>query len=367
MAFSFDATHQTNAPQNGSLLPQKIRELSLKHLGKEIILLGQHPAYFEALQKLEQFAPSDEPVLITGKSGVGKELFARALFLLSRRNNAPYVCVNCGRFDDENLMVSELFGHTKGSFTGAVQDRQGVFESANNGMILLDEIGELSLRAQKMLLRVINQKEIMPLGSTKTKQVDIRVISATHRDLAGMAETGQFREDLFYRLNCLHLHIPALRERGEDVVLLLEYYLGQLNAANDVEKHFSNEALDFLKNYSYPGNIRELKNIVENGFRVSQSHTIQLVDIKEKLQNRRKGDLLLANYYSRIVDKGESFREVIHAPFLDHDLNREQVKAIIKRGLQMTGSYKGLLKLFNIHPGGYKKFMNFLQHHRLKP
>jgi len=305
--------------------------------------------------------------LITGESGVGKELFAGALYLLSRRNGGQYVPVNCGQFSDENLMVSELFGHVKGSFTGAMNDRRGVFETANGGVIFLDEIGELSLNTQKMLLRVIEQKEIMPVGSSKTKPVDIRVISATHRGLASMVESNQFREDLFYRLNCLHLHIPALRERGDDVVLLLEYYLSQLNATNDVEKHFSNAALDFLKNYSYPGNIRELKNIVETGFRVSHDDTIQLVDIKGKVQNRRQDDLLLADYYSRMIDKGESFWEVIHAPFLNHDLNRCQVKAIIQRGLKETGNYKGLMKFFNVSPNDHRKFLNFLYHNNLKP
>jgi len=367
MAFSCEATRTTEASKNGAILSHQIRGLALKHLGKEIVLLGRHPAYLEALQKLEQFAPSAAPVLITGESGVGKELFASALYLLSKSNGEPYMPVNCGQFSDENLMVSELFGHAKGSFTGAINDRRGVFETANGGVIFLDEIGELSLNTQKMLLRVIEQKEIMPVGSAKTKQVDIRVISATHRDLPHLAETGRFREDLLYRLNCLHLHIPALRERGDDCVLLLEYYLNQLNAANGVAKQFSNETLDFLKSYSYPGNIRELKNIVEYGFRISHDDTIQLVDIKGKAQNRRQDDLLLAGYYSRMIDKGENFWEVIHAPFLNHELNRCQVKAIIQRGLQEAGSYKGLLKLFSIPEKDFKKLLNFLQHNNLRP
>jgi len=328
MAFSFEATRTTNVSKNGAILPQKIKELSLKHLGKEIALLGHHPAYLEALQKLEQFAPSEAPVLITGETGVGKELFAGVLYLLSQRKDAAYVPVNCGQFNDEHLMVSELFGHTKGSFTGATHDRQGVFESASGGTVFLDEIGELSNCAQKMLLRVIDQKEIMPLGSTKIRRVDIRVISATHRHLESMAEAGKFREDLFYRLSCLHLHIPALRERGDDRVLLLTYYLDQLNEAHGMQKQFSS-----------------------------------------KLQHRRKSDLLpldIAGYYSRMVDKGESFWQVIHEPFLNRDLNRHQVKAILQQGLKETDSYKGLVKLFNIAEADYKNFFNFLQQHNLK-
>jgi DNA-binding NtrC family response regulator len=371
MALLFEKPFDAAAAQvDGAVLSQRIRELSAQRWEKEIIILGNHPAFLEALRKLEQFAPSDEPVLITGETGVGKELFARALYLLSRRNGAPYVCVNCGQFGDENLTVSELFGHTKGSFTGAVNDHRGMFETANGGVIVLDEIGELSLRAQKMLLRVIDQKEIMPVGATKTKPVDIRVISTTHRDLAGRVEAGRFREDLFYRLNCLHLHVPTLRERGDDCILLLEHYLDKLNQARGVEKQFSKEALDSLKGYYYSGNIRELKSIVETGFRVSRDNIIQLEDIIEKLQNKRKSDLLpidISNYYSRMVDKGESFWEVVREPFLNHDLNRDQVKTLIQKGLKETGSYKKLSKIFNILENDFKRFLNFLEHNDLKP
>lgn len=351
-------------------LTTKIQELSRQYWTKDTILLGHHSAFLKVLLKLEQFALSLAPVLITGESGVGKELFASALYLLSERSNATYVPVNCGQFSDEHLMVSELFGHAKGSFTGATHDRQGVFESANGGTIFLDEIGELSMCAQKMLLRVIDQQEIMPLGSTKIRQVNVRVISATHRDLTSMVEAGKFREDLFYRLSCLHLHIPALRERGDDRVLLLTHYLDQLNTTHGVQKQFSSEALDFLKTYSFSGNIRELKNVVETGFRVSCGDRIQLDDITEKLQHRRKTDVLpldLSGFYNRLVDKGESFWKVIHEPFLNRDLNRQQVQAILQRGLKETGSYKSLMKLFNIAEAEYKKFLNFLQQHNLKP
>jgi len=357
-------------PTNGHLFIAKIKGLSLQRWGKETALLGSHPTFLKALQKLEQYALSDAPVLITGESGVGKELFAGALYLLSQRHGAAYVPVNCGQFSDENLMVSELFGHTKGSFTGAAHDRQGVFEAANGGTIFLDEIGELSLNAQKMLLRVIDQKEIMPLGSTKIKLIDIRVISATHRNLADMVDSGKFREDLLHRLNCLHIHVPALRERGDDYVLLLDHYLSELNAGYGIQKRFSNAAMDFLKTYVFHGNIRELKNIVESGFRDSEGHTIELADITEKLQNRRRNDLLLediSEYYNRLADKGESFWEVIHQPFLQHDLSRGQIKAVIQRGLKEAGSYKGLLKVFNIAEKDFKKFLNFLQHNELKP
>jgi transcriptional regulator with PAS, ATPase and Fis domain len=336
MAKPFETTQRAFASaaskENHFFLTQRIKELSKRCWGKEIVLLGNHPTFLEALRRLEKFAQSDEPVLITGESGVGKELIVKSLYLLSRRNGASYVCVNCGQFSDEHLMVSELFGHTKGSFTGAIDDHRGVFEMANGGLIFLDEVGELTQTAQKMLLRVIDQKEIRPLGSTKNKQVDIRIVSATHRNLDNMIESGNFREDLFYRLNCLHLHIPALRERGDDCVLLLEYYLNELNVKYGVKKQFSKEVTEFLRQYTFHGNVRELKNIVETGFRVSDDNIIRMDDITTKLQNRRKNDFLpfdISDYYNRMLDKQESFWDVIRTPFLNRELNRRQVKAII--------------------------------------
>jgi transcriptional regulator with GAF, ATPase, and Fis domain len=276
--------------------------------------------------------------------------------------------VNCGQFSDENLMASELFGHVKGSFTGAIHDHRGVFESANGGVILLDEVGELSLAAQKMLLRVIDYQEVRPVGAPEIKHVDIRVISATNRDLPALIETGKFREDLYYRLSCLHLHVPALRERGQDRLLLLDCFLRQLNHKYNVTKRFSAKALAFIGHYSFPGNVRELKNIVETGFYVSQDHIIHLEDITEKVQQLRKGDLLsheLVEYYSRMIDQGECFLKVVREPFLNRELNRSQVKAIVRKGLETFGNYKKLARAFNVQD--YKSFLNFLYAHGLKP
>jgi DNA-binding NtrC family response regulator len=365
-----DAVLTSGTRAEGVTLLQKIRELSTQHWGKGIAFVGNHPQFCQALQKLEQFAQSDEPVLITGESGVGKELFARSLFVLSRRKDAPYVSINCGQFSDEHLMVSELFGHVKGSFTGALGAHPGVFETADKGTILLDEAGELSMGAQKMLLRVIEQKEIKPLGATEIKTVDIRVVSATHRNLQSLVDSGVFREDLFYRLNCLPVHIPSLRERGDDRLLLLEHFLARLNEAHGVGKQFSHEALEFLRQYSYPGNIRELRNIVETGFRMSRGEIIQLDDVITHLQNRRKSEGLffdMSDHYLRMKEGHESFWEVIRKPFLRRDLNRVQVQAIIRRGLQEAGSYKEVLKVFNVPAEEHKAFLNFLQTHELRP
>jgi transcriptional regulator with GAF, ATPase, and Fis domain len=354
---------------NSNSIPEKIKALSRERWGQKIDLVGCTPSFLEALQKLEQFAQSGQPLLISGESGVGKELFARSLHLLSNQNGRPFIPINCSQFNNEHLLVSELFGHTKGSFTGAVGEHRGVFETADHGYIFLDEVGELSPATQKMLLRVIDQKEIRPVGSLKSKYIDIRVISATNSDLENLIETRQFREDLFYRLSCLQLHIPPLRQRREDIVLLLYYYLNKLNERYGIEKQFSGEVIENLKQYSFPGNVRELINIVETGFRVCRKRTIKFEDIKNKLRKRKPNSHLspgISAYYQRMADKGESFWEVVRPAFLNRDLNRSEVQSIIQEGFKEAGCYKRLLKIFNIPERDYKKFLNFLQTHQLK-
>lgn len=355
------------------ILRDQIKRRSLKEWGQEIIIIGDDPRFLDTLSTLQQFVFSEQPVQITGESGVGKEIFARSIYLMGKRYEKPYVSVNCAQFQDEYLLISELFGHKKGSFTGAISDKKGVFETANGGVIMLDEIGELSLTAQKMLLRVIEYGEIRSLGAERTIKVDTQILSATHQSLEKMIIHGDFREDLYYRLNVLPLHIPPLRERGKDYLLLVDYFLNKLNKERGVEKHFSAEALDFFGNYSFPGNVRELKNIVETGFWLSSSSTIELKDITTKLRrmrSRRKSDIYspeVSEYYKSMVEDGKDFWEVIRKPFLDRDLNRKQVTSIIREGMKKAGSYKELLPLFNIKEKDYKKFLNFLNQHRLKP
>lgn len=345
--------------------------LSVQRWGEEnkIALLGNYPEFLQTLHKLEKFARCENSVLITGESGTGKELFARSLYLLSRLNNKPFLSENCSRFHHESLMVSELFGHKKGSFTGAIADHNGIFEAAAGGVVFLDEVGELSPAAQKMLLRVIESGEIKPLGSQVVKKVDVRIVSATNRDLKAMVEQGAFRQDLFYRLDCLSLFIPPLRERGEDWQLLLDFYLKRLNRKHGSKKRFSSAAIKLLQLYAWPGNIRELKNIVETGFWSSENEVIDAKDFASKLQKpttTARHFFDVEPYYRRMVKDGQSFWEVIYQPFLARELNRSQVKAILQFSLsQSNGGYKGLLNLFNMPPGDYKKFVNFLRNHGL--
>ncbi|MGD8841928.1 MAG: sigma-54 dependent transcriptional regulator [Gammaproteobacteria bacterium] len=229
-------------------------------------VFGDSPKLLEAMEIAERAAPSDLPVLIEGASGTGKELMAKVVHANGRRADKPFVSVNCGAIPD-SLLESELFGHRKGAFTGASSDRKGKFESADGGTIFLDEVGELPLQGQVKLLRVLQSNEIQRVGSDHPIVVDTRIVAATNRDLLEMAHQGQFREDLYYRLGVIHVQVPALRERTDEIPLLIDYFVGE--AADSLGRkpvRLSPRLRTFLLGYPYPGNIRELRNIV---FRIS--------------------------------------------------------------------------------------------------
>ena len=231
------------------------------------------------LETAIKVAHSEATVLITGESGTGKEVLARLIHMNSRRGNKPMVTVNCAAIP-ESLIESELFGHVKGAFTGAIADRKGRFQAASAGTLFLDEIAELKPDMQAKLLRVIQEREVEPVGSEKRQKVDIRIVAATNKDLAHLVQKGMFREDLFYRLSVIPLHIPPLRERREDIEQLLSHFLKQFHAPLDV--HFSPGALAEMKTYDWPGNIRELQNMVERCVILRQDITIRTSDLKLK-------------------------------------------------------------------------------------
>ena len=224
-----------------SAFGEKVRALSRETWGeaRQIHLIGRSAGLLKAQEKLTRFARIDRPMLLMGESGVGKELFACALYLLSARFGKPFLRVNCAQYQNEELLVSELFGHRKGSFTGAHAERRGLFEEAHGGMVFLDEVGELSPRAQAMLLRVLSEGEIKPLGESRFRQVDVHIVAATNRSLKQMVIEKSFREDLFYRLRYLHLPIPPLREREEDWRLIITFFLNRLNQRYHDTKQFS--------------------------------------------------------------------------------------------------------------------------------
>lgn len=359
-------------------LAADIRQRSIARWGKEreTILVGRHPTLQNALTKLVRYARSESPVLITGETGTGKELFARALHLASRRRSKEFLCVNCARYAGEQPIVSELFGHRRGSFTGAVADQRGVFEDADAGIVFLDEIAELPPKAQAMLLRTLSEGEIVAVGSTRPKRVNVRVIAATGRDLDQMVADGRFREDLYYRLCYLRLHVPPLRERGEDWELIASHYLVRLCEESQEQKRLSSDVIRTLSSYPWPGNVRQVRSCVETGFYMSDGPLITLQDVGDVLEGsarvqqlRRIPFLGSTEYFlRRMVDEGQSFWDVIHQPFIERDLNRNQVRQLIAEGLKRSGgSYKRLINLLGIAQDDYLKFMDFLRHQRLKP
>ena len=230
---------------------------------KDMGIIGASPSMQTLFKRIRKVAPTMSTVLIQGESGTGKELVARALHENSPRAQAPMISVNCAAIP-ETLIESELFGHEKGAFTGAVAGRTGLVEAANGGTLFLDEIGELPLEAQARLLRVLQESEIRRVGSVQSQKVDVRLVAATHRDLKALAHQGLFREDLYYRLNVIELRLPPLRERGEDVMLIAKALLARIGTGmNTPNLHFSQEAAEAIRRYRWPGNVRELENAIE--------------------------------------------------------------------------------------------------------
>jgi two-component system response regulator GlrR len=238
----------------------------------------------DLLAKAQRVAAGDASVLIQGESGSGKELLARAIHRASPRANEPFIAINCGAIP-ETLLESELFGHTKGSFTGAIADQRGLFVAADKGTLFLDEIGDMPLPLQVKLLRVIETREVRPIGATRSIPFDVRIISATHRDLAREKEAGTFREDLYYRLNVVSLKLPSLDERPEDIPLLAEHFLAKLAPRYGREKaSFSPEALELLVKAKWPGNVRQLYNVVEQSIALCPTPIIPQAFVEQAIQ-----------------------------------------------------------------------------------
>jgi two-component system response regulator AtoC len=237
---------------------------------------------FDVIRKVSQYKST---VLITGESGTGKELVARALHYNSDRSQSPFIAVNCGAIP-ENLLESELFGHAKGAFTDAIRTKKGLFEEADSGTLFLDEIGELPGQLQVKLLRVLQDGEIRRIGESKPIQIDVRIVAATVKDLSKEVNEGRFREDLFYRLNVLPIHIPPLRERKEDIPLLIQHFIGKYNQAmNKDVADVDHIAMDTLMNYKWYGNVRELENTIERAIVLSEKNNIELENLPVEIQN----------------------------------------------------------------------------------
>ena len=290
----------------------------------------------------------------------------------SRRHKAPMVTVNCAAVA-ETLLETELFGHVRGSFTGAYRDRAGVFEAADNGTVLLDEVGEMSPRMQGMLLRFLETGEVQRVGSDDPRRrVNVRVIAATHRSLRDGVEAKTFREDLYYRLNILQIRVPPLREHAEDVPELVDYWLEHFRAAYQTPPlKLAPEVIQALTEYQWPGNVRELRNVLERFVSRGFEREVVVADLPPEIivgtmarpavAPRAAGPRTADVLFDRMVKDGESFWSVAYHPFMSRDLTRDDLRALIKRGLTHTfGSYRLLVQTFNLPADDYKKFLAFL-------
>ena len=263
-------------------------KIDIQRLQKQSGIIGTSEKIVEVLGMIAQVAPVDISVLITGESGTGKEVMARAIYKHSKRSNNPMVIVNCGAIP-EGIIESELFGHKKGSFTGASEDRKGYFEQANKGTIFLDEIGEAPLGTQVKLLRVLETGEYMRVGESKVRYTDVRVLAATNKNLTELVKKNQFRQDLYYRLKTVMIHVPSLRDRVEDINPLVERFALEFTRSNEIlYRGFMPDAVRVMKQYEWPGNIRELKNFVEKIMVLEKGERITV-----DMVNRELNDVLL--------------------------------------------------------------------------
>jgi anaerobic nitric oxide reductase transcription regulator len=353
------------------------------------LLLGESPALVELRRDIQAAARTEAKVLILGETGVGKEVVAQLIHAHSPRVTRPFVAVNCSGIP-ETLLESELFGHVRGSFTGAYRDKPGLVRQADHGTLFLDELGEMSLRMQAVLLRFAETGEIQPIGSDSvTGRTDVRLITATNRDLRKQIESAQFREDLYYRLNVIQIAVPPLRQRADDVLLLLRYYLERASEAHRLPvPELTADAERVLLDYPWPGNIRELKNMTERLVVRASTTPITPDDLPRETRSEaptmvamsaaqpaepdqfavRPGSVRQAVRGTETADKlwqrlmaGEDFWTVVHQPFKAHELTRDDLAALIDKGLQHTrGSYRALLTTFGLPTSDYKRFHAFL-------
>ena len=344
-------------------------------------LVGTSAAIRAVESDIDCAARSDAKVLITGETGVGKEVVSRMVHARSARSSGPLLTVNCAGLPD-SLLESELFGHGRGSFTGAYRDKQGLLEMAANGTVFLDEVGEMSARMQVVLLRFLETGEIQRLGSDRPHaHVNVRLITATNRDLLSQVAAGAFREDLYFRLNVIRICIPPLRERLEDIPSIFDYYLHAYCRQHEVHvPEVSPSALEALTAHRWPGNIRELKNVVERVVLRSDGRVLRAADLPADVlgsaaprvagsahaaSGQPVGRTSIADHLvSQMIDKGESFWVTVYPLFMSRDLTREDVRNVVRIGLEKTsGNYRLLTRQFGMADEDYKRFLGFLRKH----
>jgi DNA-binding NtrC family response regulator len=414
----------------------------MRHTGP-VQLIGTSPAISELKAEVERVSRSDAKVLITGESGSGKEVVARAINDSSTRAKL-FVPVNCAGIP-ETLLESELFGHVKGSFTGAYRDKPGKLEMADHGTIFLDEIGEMTLRMQGLLLRYLETGEIQKVGAERTvRATDVRVMAATNRNLRELIQQGQFREDLFYRINVIHIEVAPLRERREDIPMLVEFFLARFTGQRSLEtvaaapgmdelaeearsmfarngtgngfaagasditgsngsegygsrntnlaatgtamvngpatgvnshspvRAISKMALDALCEYSWPGNVRQVENVVERLVVTGRREVVLLEDLPQEIRSplaggrpgRERRRTVADELFKKLTEERESFWNAVYPLYMNREITRANVRDLVHKGLEEArGNYKIVLRLFNMETTDYKRFLNFLRKH----
>ncbi len=321
-------------------------------------MIGKSPPMRELFGLLERAAGLDITVLLTGETGTGKELAARAVHYQSERKEKRFVPVNCGALPSE-LVESELFGHVRGAFTGAINNRPGLFEEAHGGTIFLDEIGELPLPVQVKLNRALQEKEIRRVGDTHPVAIDVRVIAATHRDLKAEVQAGRFREDLFYRLHVLPLRMPALRERREDIPLLAAHFLGKhARAARREMSGFSNAAMRALTGYAWPGNVRELENSIERAVAIAAGKEIDIRDLPPELKGAQVGmfpaEVLVKMPYREAMETARDRISREYLVVLMREFDGNVTRASERAGIERESLHR-LLKRFGVKSDEFKR------------
>ena len=337
-------------------------------------LIGTSRQIVALSEEVDRIARSDAKVLITGESGVGKELVARAVHSRSARSHRAFVPVNCAGLP-ETLLESELFGHVKGSFTGAYRDKPGKLEIADSGTVFLDEIGEMTLRMQGLLLRFLETGELQKVGSdSSVGRVNVRVVAATNRDLRELIGLGQFREDLFYRLNVIHLVVPPLRERREDIPAMVAHSLKNFSNRGDyVVRAINEDAMGALSDYRWPGNVRELENVIERLVITCRKEIATLEDLPHEIRARNENNqmprrerrrTIADDLYKRLVEDRESFWTAVYPLYMQREITRSNIRDLVGKGLmEARGNYKIVAQLFNLESRDYKRFLNFLRKH----
>jgi len=363
-------------------------------------LIGRSAAIRAIENEIDCAARSDAKVLITGETGVGKEVVSRLIHRHSARSSAPLVTLNCAGLPD-SLLESELFGHVRGSFTGAYRDKPGLLEMAPSGTVFLDEVGEMTPRMQVVLLRFLETGEIQKVGAERmARATNVRIMAATNRDLRDLIVHGQFREDLYYRINVIHLMVPPLRERREDIPLLIDHFMRRFTQPADgvvsgngdgstagnghsgsstSSRHYSPvrsisaEAMEALCDYAWPGNVRQVENVVERMVVTGSREVIQVSDLPPDLRapgqnghgvGRERRRTVADDLFRKLVEERQSFWQAVYPLYMNREITRSNVRELVHKGLEEArGNYKIVLKLFNMESSDYKRFLNFLRKH----